>query len=352
MQTRTVIKSILTLIICINTYGAAIVMAETEVVRALKFVTSEPIKREPPVYPRGEQKLANSGMVELNFMVDSSGNIFEPIVERSTRVSFEAAALKAVAKYKYSPATLDGKPIESAQTIRILFQIQNDTDQVSIKFARNYKKFNKLFAQEPVDKKRLSSLIKNMESAGYLTPYAYAYLNLSKYRYSTKFGDKADQIEAIRRLLLFEGKAGEKGKFLDEDMRINLRRNLVKLGIESQHYGGALNAFDRLLEIDSEAETIFGNALDQIDEIYRSDKPVAVDIEVPDRGYNLTYLFKKNFSILDVVGQISGLKLRCRNKFAELEFNSDAEYQVPDSWGKCHVQILGTPKTAAKLVQF
>jgi protein TonB len=60
------------------------------------------VKQTMPKYPKGAQELQIEGWVELEFNVDGSGNVVAPhVVSASPPGIFDAAALRALAKWKY-----------------------------------------------------------------------------------------------------------------------------------------------------------------------------------------------------------------------------------------------------------
>ncbi len=107
------------------------------------YMPAKAIKRAPPLYPRSRQAKAHAGMVELAFMVGTDGRIFETIPLRSTHKAFEKNAVDAVNQYVYEPATLDGVPIETRETIRIVFAMMREKDAVVPEFHKLYRSINK-----------------------------------------------------------------------------------------------------------------------------------------------------------------------------------------------------------------
>lgn len=81
------------------------------------FVAPKLIKRTPPNYPSYELNHANAGAVEITFMIDKNGKTFEPIVDYSSKPSFEPLAILALKSYRYKPATFNGEPVDSVKSI-------------------------------------------------------------------------------------------------------------------------------------------------------------------------------------------------------------------------------------------
>ena len=82
-----------------------------------------------------------------------------------------------------------------------------------------------------------------------------------------------------------------------------------------------------------------------------SDKPFARAINLADSDNIKVPLMKSSFTFDNVEGKLKQIKLRCEAKFKSLEFVSDADYSVPESWGRCQIEILGDKNTSAQLIQ-
>lgn len=89
----------------------------------------EPISREPPVFPQSELRESQSGLAELEFIVDRKGDVRDAVVVRMTTDGFGRAALNAIKKWKYEPARVHGQAITSSfrQTIEFSFNGEGNT---------------------------------------------------------------------------------------------------------------------------------------------------------------------------------------------------------------------------------
>ncbi len=83
----------------------------------------QPVKRPPPVYPFAMKKSGVSGVVTVQFIVNKKGDVENPIVVRSSHKGFEDAAIDAVRKWKFKPATKNGKPVAARMQIPINFNL-------------------------------------------------------------------------------------------------------------------------------------------------------------------------------------------------------------------------------------
>jgi TonB family protein len=63
-----------------------------------------------------------SGDVVVEFVVDKSGNAINPVVLHSSNPAFDESAINAVLRWKFKPATKNGKPVNKEATQDIRFE--------------------------------------------------------------------------------------------------------------------------------------------------------------------------------------------------------------------------------------
>jgi protein TonB len=77
----------------------------------------------PAQYPSIARQLHTEGEVVINVDVDTSGTVSAAKAVSGPSV-LRTAALDAVKRWKYAPATLDGKPVASTQTVKVDFRLK------------------------------------------------------------------------------------------------------------------------------------------------------------------------------------------------------------------------------------
>lgn len=70
-----------------------------------------PIVKIAPKYPLEAAEIGLEGYVIVEFTVNEEGSVEDPFIVESTDPVFEQAALDAVAKFKYKPRIINGKPV-------------------------------------------------------------------------------------------------------------------------------------------------------------------------------------------------------------------------------------------------
>lgn len=333
---------------CVLTPAAKADSASSETI----YVAPEPIKRAPPRYPIGRLRLAQAGMVEVKMMVDKNGNVFEAVVTDSSHESFENAALDAVSRYSYKPATLNDMPVESRSNIRIFFEIEDGEDAVGMRFARSYKKAQNALAQDKPNQIAIRKRLDRMADLYGLGQYGLAHLNLVESVYAQRFSTQDDQLDALKKILLFEGRTGKNGKFVNDDLEKSVRVSIIKLQALLGYYGDALNSYDTLRDKFPDAAKDQDDLIGKVRAIVNGDKPFRSKLLLNNNGSRLTPLIKRTFAIFDESEGVKELKIRCDRKFAKLKYQPESEYAIPESWGECYLEIIGEPDLTADLVQF
>jgi TonB family protein len=324
----------------------------------LKQLANEPGYHPPkriftsrPVYPWRQLNRYQEGMVDIRFMVDKDGKVFEPIVIASTHSAFEAPALKAVSKYEYEPAYVDETKFNATAIVRISFRIEDSQDATSREFALLYKRTDEGLNAAKPDQQTIRRNLDRLAHGNYLTSYGLAYLSMLEYRYASKFSSKKAQLKALRKLLLFEDQVDKANQFLDEAVIKSIRMNILQLLIELGYYGEARSNFYWLNREIPSAAALFEETMVQVRKILNEGEPIMRPLELGKRGYEYVDLAKKTFEIDVTEGAVEKLKFYCTRSFGTMDHKPNSNYQVPEGWGACNLLVVGEPNTKAKLYQ-
>lgn len=79
-----------------------------------------------PQYPFEMRRAGISGTVVVEFLVDTNGNVQQPYVVSSTQREFEASALQAISKWKFSPGRKGGRAVVVRMQLPFAFNIDNE----------------------------------------------------------------------------------------------------------------------------------------------------------------------------------------------------------------------------------
>ncbi len=74
-----------------------------------------------PRYPAELRKKSLEGTVYVIFLVDRTGRVVQPKVEKSTNPAFEPAAIEAVRQWRFEPGTRNGEKVQFKMRVPITF---------------------------------------------------------------------------------------------------------------------------------------------------------------------------------------------------------------------------------------
>ena len=179
--------------------------------------------------------------------------------------------------------------------------------------------------------------------------YEDAYLHVAKYNYYAKWGDEHQQLRALDRAVAHE--FGE--KHLPEDLFVNCQRARFMLLVNTQDYERALrtNTLLRGYDLDEAVVAALDTVVERINALRSDDRAYTVPGEFGDQTSWSYNLFKDEFFIQDVEGDIAEVKLRCRMDYVFFRFEPDIKYKVARENDRCHLELVGNPGTTFTLTQ-
>jgi TonB family protein len=85
-----------------------------------QIIPAEPTYKKAPEYPKVARQIGASGVVEIEAMIGTDGRVRNAKVTKGNPM-LQKAAIDAVMEWKYKPALLNGKPVESPVQIKLNF---------------------------------------------------------------------------------------------------------------------------------------------------------------------------------------------------------------------------------------
>jgi TonB family protein len=100
-----------------------------------KATMPQVVQQEAPIYPYVLRKYGLTGEVNVSFVVDTNGNVVNPVVLRTTSPEFNQAAVAAVQKWRFKPAMVDNHAVSTSMRVPIVFSFSDGerNDQVAVK---------------------------------------------------------------------------------------------------------------------------------------------------------------------------------------------------------------------------
>jgi TonB family protein len=81
------------------------------------------VRQVKPVYPQDLKDQGITGVVRIKAIISKTGDLLNPVVVNTVNPAMAQAALDAVKQWQYSPALLNGRPIEIMTSIDVAFEL-------------------------------------------------------------------------------------------------------------------------------------------------------------------------------------------------------------------------------------
>ena len=88
----------------------------------------EGLFQQKPNYPISMKQQGIQGTVVVEAIIDSHGNVDNPVIYSSPNPDFNDPALQAVSKWKFRPGRKDGRAVNTRVRIPIVFSLTNNSD--------------------------------------------------------------------------------------------------------------------------------------------------------------------------------------------------------------------------------
>lgn len=86
----------------------------------------QPTKRPPPVYPEAMRATRLEGRVTVGFNITKEGLVDDPVIIRSNNPWFERPAIDAILKWRFKPAEMNGKKVNTRARQELIFSMGGD----------------------------------------------------------------------------------------------------------------------------------------------------------------------------------------------------------------------------------
>lgn len=107
----------------------------------------------------------------------------------------------------------------------------------------------------------------------------------------------------------------------------------------------ALDTYRRIdYALDSESANAYEEVADLLASEWETVEALPVIARVDDRPWRISAA-RRTFAVADVVGRIQRIDVECDRRVATLEYQPNAEWTLPESWGSCELFIAGDPGT-------
>jgi TonB family protein len=299
----------------------------------------EPIKRATPKYPTSMARKGAEGWVQLNFVVNTEGKVENiVVVDSSGMQAFENAAIKAIEHWEYSPAYVDGKPVEQCHNnVQMDFRLQGIEKRVRRKFKNNYESVREALNSNDIGLAR--ELFDGMKNKGLLNSIEFSFFSLLGADLTKAEKDRLAELDYVKSILFTD----DSGEYLGEEAHRILLNRLFVLQLQQSKYLDLLDTFQRIETQNNNQENIAALRpyANKVIDLLKSKQVILISGTVKQDGDWWHPLSRRAFSLKEVDGTLDTVELRCHNKRELYTATTDSTWNIPASWGRCSVRVVG-----------
>jgi len=318
---------------------------------------AKPIKRPPVRYPRREARRGVEGWVQLSYVVNPDGSVGETLIEDSSgRESFEKEALRAMRRWRFEPATMNGEPIEQCHT-KVLLNFQMDQPSRNRgargRFIKEYKQANQLLIEGKLPEAHIA--IDKIVEESQATLYESSRLWILRSMLQAKEGDELGQLSSLIR------STSGAGEYVEPSLYVTVMLTILDLEIKFQRYADALGSIEVLndLDLDDGMTAQVERIRHHIEELKTADQPLAIAGEIGEareehHGAGMWWhtLLRRTAGIEAVTGTLEWVEFRCEWRRIKAKPEKDRAWRVPPEWGDCTVYVFGEPGSTFQLLEY
>ena len=264
--------------------------------------------------------------------------------------------MKAIRKWRYEPATMEGEPIEQCHTkVRIAFSMDQPSRDRGARqrFVTEFKRANKLLQDEKIEEARIA--IDNIHDQSVATLYESSRLWILRSMLQEKEGDTLGQLESLKRSI-----SGD-GEYVESSIYVGVMLKILELEMKFQRYADALESIKILddLDLDEEMAVQVRRVGNQIEELKTADQALAIEGELGEareehHGAGMWWhtLLRRTAGVEAVTGSLEQVEFRCEWRRIKAKPEKDRAWRVPPEWGNCTIYVFGEPGSTFQLFEY
>lgn len=326
---------------------------ESESVELLaSFTKAMPLERPSPRYPSNAARAGAEGWVQLSYVVDQFGNVKDPIVEDSGgHRSFGPAAISAIKKWTFEPATQNGETIEQCKSALIMEFSLADNKGATRKFINRYRSATKALKSEDIEE--ADKILQKLLDSKYLNRYENAWVWSLDAQIAAVSGDNARELAALRKAINSSKTHSQGSSTFNDSFANYLYSRLFMLEVQKSKFSDAqatLKKINKLKNSDVILENI-AKVKDYMDAQLSADEALFVEASIPRKGVFFHRLVRQNFGFANIEGQLTTVEVRCDTKREIYTVAPGNIWKIPKSWGQCQVLVSGEKNSKFDLVE-
>ena len=324
--------------------------ASLEAAEAPTVVQPVPLTQDGRFFPG----FGNEGFVITRFTIKADGTTDDiAIVGGFTNPFLERPIEETVAKWTYTPGTVNGQPAAFLNQEYIFRPKISETLASSPDFQEEFAKLD-----EDITAGNFDAVIRKVEGSfrqHIHTVLDYAVTNYTISRVHLQNGDPFAALNAVQAATMHSiNPAGEKEYMLTPDLMEGALRQQLVLAAGVHQEGEVLRTWALLDELyDIPADDKLHELVAAAQTKVASTDPLPALTKILDGQDLVTYRpVHRIFTVTNVMGELETITARCEHRNLELDYQEGVDWTLPPSLGACVLDFEGDDNTTFTIYEF
>jgi len=211
-------------------------------------------------------------------------------------------------------------------------------------FVRKYKQIKKLLVAKKLTE--AEDELAKLKSKKRWNLYEDAWFSHLKASYYLAINEDSKRLLSLNRVI--KGK-----KYLPQSIYLEALTQAFAINVAKVNYADALENFE-LLSKEPEAQqtvTALKPYLAQINQKIVGDKFLVKPAVIAENDIWRHKMVRHDFSLMDIVGDLYKLEIRCDNKVITYQVKSAKTWSIPKTWGQCNIYVHGADQSSFNFVE-
>lgn len=288
------------------------------------------------------------GWVWMSYIIGTDGIPKDiEVIDHSEKGYNLKVSFRFIKNFRYHPASINGKPVESAQTYLLRHSVSfmgSNNEGISVGFRNRYNEARKLLGDKDIVKaKAVLDELSQTNTKNLTEQSLSAWLHSMYFANQKNWPAYGESIQSAHHLR----------KYLPTKMAIENSKNLRDHQVFKKHYADAIITLYSMRHIKHAEldEPTLQAMLKPIKALINAPGPIVLETTLEQDLVWMHGIARDTLSVSYSEGEIKMAELRCRNTHHVMRAGKIEQFKIPAHYRGCALILKGTPGTKVVVIE-